>query len=732
MTGYSIQELLDFPHSINLVHPEDQATVQKIHQDRIAGRPVPTTHVHRIIKKDGDLRWVEVSAHIVQFNGRPAVQVLNMDITKRRMAEDALRRSEKLLSDILDGSPIPMFVIGKDHRIIKWNKALEEYSGIRANEIIGTDQQWRPFYKEKRPLMADLLIDGKEERLSDFYIQYAKNILVEGSYEGLGFFPALGKDGTWLHFTASIIKDSKGVIIGALETLKDITEWKRTEEELRESREYLAQIINQISDPIFVKDSEHKYVLVNNAMCTFEGRTREQLLGHNSFEEHDDALTESLIERESEVLRTGEENISEDVVKDSQGKNHSFLAKKAFLVDKKGNRQIVGVLRDITEYKRLEAQFMQAQKMDAIGALAGGVAHDFNNLLNVINGYCELVLEDLAEDNPVRKDIQQISLAGIRAQSLTAQLLAFSRKQILQPAVLDLNNVIEDSYLMLRRLIPENIDLVISPQPDLGMIYADPGQIQQILMNLVVNARDAMPQGGKVTIETANVDYDDEYVRSHPMVKTGSYEMIAISDNGVGMDETTKSRLFEPFYTTKGKGTGLGLSIVYGIVKQSDGFIWVYSEPGQGATFKVNFPRVEGKASKLKEEIESEEMAQGIETVLIAEDESSIRSLAARILRERGYTVLEASNGQEALEVARAYAGEILLVITDVIMPEMNGKDLVAQLENGRPQIKVLYISGYTDNAIVHHGILDSGIAFLQKPFTVLNLARKVREVLDS
>jgi CheY-like chemotaxis protein len=372
--------------------------------------------------------------------------------------------------------------------------------------------------------------------------------------------------------------------------------------------------------------------------------------------------------------------------------------------------------------------------MEAIGILAGGIAHDFNNLLNVINGYCELVLDDLAEDNPIRNDIRQINQAGTRAKSLTSQLLAFSRKQILQPAIMDLNDAIANLNSMLRRLIPENIDLAITVQSCLGLIYADMGQVQQILMNLVINARDAMPQGGKLTIETANVYHDEEYVQSYPAVKVGSYVMLAISDNGIGMDKTIKSHLFEPFFTTKekGKGTGLGLSTVYGIVKQSDGFIWVYSEPGKGTTFKVYFPRVEGKVAKLKNEIKSELRTRGVETLLLIEDESSVRSLAARILRERDYTVLEASNGQEALDVAREYAGVIHLTLTDVIMPGMSCKDLVSQLDAMRPGIKVLYTSGYTDNAIVHHGILDSGVTFLQKPFTVEHLERKVREVLDS
>jgi two-component system, cell cycle sensor histidine kinase and response regulator CckA len=640
---------------------------------------------------------------------------------------------QTLLFDILDDSPIPIFVIDKRHNVVKWNKALERYSGIKAAEITGTDYHWRLFFAEKQPLLADLLLDEDQEKIPSIYEEYSESNLVEGAYEGIRPVTVLGIE-RWIHFTASAIKNSNGNIVGAMETLKDITDSKLAEEEARESREYLDQIINRISDLVFVKDVEHKYVLLNDALCASHGKPREQLIGQYSFDDLPQEMAAPLIEREAEVFRTGIEGLSEDKIVDCNGKFHTLLAKKALLVDKKGNRQIVGVLRDITNYKLLEAQFIQAQKMEAIGALAGGVAHDFNNLLNVINGYCELVLEELSENEPIRQDILQISQAGTRAKLLIAQLLAFSRKQILQPEALNLNETIDATSSMLRRLIPENIDVVVYAHPGLGLIYADPGQIQQILMNLVVNARDAMPGGGKLTIETANVDYDEEYIRNHPVTKPGPYVMMAISDNGAGMDERTRTHLFEPFFTTKekGKGTGLGLSTVYGIVKQSDGFIWVYSEPGQGASFKIYFPRVEGMASRFEEETDIVGTDQGVETILIAEDEDSVRNLAVRVLRERGYVVLEASNGQDALEVVQKFSGEIHLAITDVIMPGINGKDLIARIKSMRPNIKALFVSGYTDNAIVHHGVLDSGVEFLQKPFSIRNLARKIREMLNS
>jgi len=391
------------------------------------------------------------------------------------------------------------------------------------------------------------------------------------------------------------------------------------------------------------------------------------------------------------------------------------------------------IARDVTARKQLEAQFLQAQKMEAVGVLAGGVAHDFNNLLNVINGYTELALEDMAQDSPVREDLEQVREAGRRAASLTSQLLSFSRKSILNPEILNLNEIIANISPMLRRLIGENIELLTIEKPGLGLINADPGQLQQIVMNLALNARDAMPEGGKLTIETANVEFDEEYIREHPMVKAGPYSMLAISDNGIGMDAATRSHIFEPFFTTKekGKGTGLGLSTVYGIVKQSNGFIWIYSEPGTGTTFKIYFPRIEGEITKVAGESKPNDDFRGFETVLIVEDEKAVRALAARILHERGYNVLEASDGKEALRIVGEYAGKIDLIITDVVMPGMSGRELVSKIEVLHPGIKTLYISGYTDDVIVHHGILDSNVAFLQKPFTNESLARKVREVMN-
>jgi PAS domain S-box-containing protein len=405
------------------------------------------------------------------------------------------------------------------------------------------------------------------------------------------------------------------------------------------------------------------------------------------------------------------------------------------------SNRILVIYNDLTERKRAEEtlrqteeQLRQAQKMEAIGQLAGGVAHDFNNLLTVIHGYSELILTSLDESSHLRQDVREIMHASERASSLTHQLLAFSRKQVLQPKVLDLNAHVSDMDKMLRRMIGENIELVTLLAKDLGRIKADPGQIEQVILNLAVNARDAMPNGGKLTIETANAELDEGYARTHITVIPGRYVMLSVSDTGVGMPPEVRERIFEPFFTTKenGKGTGLGLSTVYGIIKQSGGNIWVYSEPGLGTTFKIYLPRIEEDTQSLKPSAVSTKSLQGSETILLVEDEEIVRKLACTILQKNGYKVLEAPNGEEALRIVQGQNGNpIHLLVTDVVMPGMSGRQLADQLARLRPEMKILYISGYTDNAIVHHGVLDAGMSYIQKPFTMEGLARKVREVLD-
>jgi PAS domain S-box-containing protein len=388
-------------------------------------------------------------------------------------------------------------------------------------------------------------------------------------------------------------------------------------------------------------------------------------------------------------------------------------------------------VRDLTEQRRLQEQLVQSQKMEAVGRLAGGIAHDFNNLLTVITSYSDLLLEDLAPTDPKREDVEQVRHAADGAAALTRQLLAFSRQQVLAPRVVNLSAVVQGVEKMLRRVIGEDVDLVTSLDPDVGSVKADVGQLEQVLMNLAVNARDAMPAGGQVMLETANIEYDPDYARDEAAGPARRFVMLAVSDTGIGMDEATKARIFEPFFTTKGpgKGTGLGLATVYGIVQQSGGYIWVYSELGRGTTFKIYLPEVDAPPEAAA--VAASELPRGTETVLLVEDSEAVRAVARQVLERQGYTVLEAPRGDVALALAAAHDGPIHLLLTDVVMPGLSGRQVADQLTELRPDMQVLYASGYTDDAVVRHGVLEAGIAYLQKPFTTATLTRKVRETLD-
>jgi PAS domain S-box-containing protein len=410
---------------------------------------------------------------------------------------------------------------------------------------------------------------------------------------------------------------------------------------------------------------------------------------------------------------------------------------RSIMDGEENNRAFELFAEDVTERRALEQQLQQSQKMEAVGRLAGGIAHDFNNLLMVILGYSEFLLENLGTQPELRAPAQEIASAAERASSLTRQLLAFSRKQMLAPKTVYLNSIVTENLKMLTRMIGEDIDLVMHPAENLWPVRADSGQIEQVIMNLAVNARDAMPSGGKLTIETANVTLDEDYARLHAPLRPGDYVLLALSDTGAGMDTETQSHIFEPFFTTKGpKGTGLGLSTVYGIVKQSGGYIWVHSEIGKGATFRIYLPRVAASGEPVTPQVaaveETRAVEPGTETILLVEDEANLRYLARQFLEKQGYKVIEAADGAVAMQIAVAHEGVIHLLLTDVIMPGMNGRELAQRISEIRPNVKILYMSGYTENVVGHDGTLDAGVRLLQKPFNLRDLKSKVREVLDT
>lgn len=509
----------------------------------------------------------------------------------------------------------------------------------------------------------------------------------------------------------------------------------RLHENVRRQAQELRSAFEDTNVAMVLTDINHRFVRVNAAFARMFGYSQEEILGMSMPDiTYPDDIAESYAQRE--LLKAGKVSHFqiEKRYRHKDGRIVWGLANVSLIRGADGQPlQYVGQLQDITDRKQLEEQYRQAQKMEAIGTLAGGVAHDFNNLLTVIMGYSEVYLSTLRPEDPLRMPLTEIKKAGERATGLTRQLLAFSRKQVLMPAVLDLNTILADMAKMLNRLIGEDIALKILPSSDLWKVKADPGQMEQVMMNLVVNARDAMPLGGKLLLETKNVAIDGGYLQTHTQLSPGDYVLLAITDTGTGMDAATKARIFEPFFTTKGptKGTGLGLATVYGIVKQSGGQIEVYSEVGQGTTFKIYLPRDKsGQASNSVARVFTP-LRGGAETVLLVEDEEGIRTLAKTVLQKYGYTVIEARNGGEAFMFCEANAKPIELLLTDVVMPNMSGRQLSERLAAFQPKMKTLYMSGYTDDAIVHHGVLEPGTPFLQKPFHPEEMARKVREILD-
>ena len=524
--------------------------------------------------------------------------------------------------------------------------------------------------------------------------------------------------------------------------VQDVTEFVRLKQQGIEQRkltddlkaeERFHKAFNASPEPITIANlTDGRYLDVNESFLRTTGYRREEVIGRTSLElrfwerPEDRARLVAMLEEQGSVRDL------EITFRTKSGEQRTALD-SAEIIEVAGQKCIIAFFKDITERKFLEQQLRQAQKMEAVGRLSGGIAHDFNNLLGVIIGYSELLGERVVEHASLRKNVEEIKKAGHRAADLTRQLLAFSRQQVLDPKVLDLNAIVAGLEKMLRPLIGEDIELSTALDPALGHVKADQGQIEQVIMNLVINGRDAMPEGGKLMIETASVKLDEAYACRHPPVLPGSYALLAVTDTGIGMDAKTQAHIFDPFFTTKemGKGTGLGLATVYGVVKQSGGYIWVYSEPGKGTTFKTYLPLVEESPEPTGLRVTRGKPSRGWETILLVEDEESLRVMTRTLLVQSGYHVLDADSGAQALEIAHRHEETIHLLLTDVVLPGMRGRELAERMVLFRPDLRVLLMSGYTDHAIAAQGVLDVGTFFLQKPFTRDALTREVRKVLD-
>jgi PAS domain S-box-containing protein len=622
-----------------------------------------------------------------------------------------VRASQELLQSVIEGMGDPVFVKDTDSRYLLINQATVQLFGVTQAEVVGRG--------------AEAVVPPDVAR---FVQESDARVLREGV--PMTFEETLPTRHGVRRFLVSKAprRDAQGAIIGIVGVARDITDLKQADETIRR----LSTAVGQSPAAVIITDPSGRIVYVNRKFTEITGYSSEEIVGENPRLLKSGKTSVEQYRQLWSTIQSGATWRGEYQNRRKNGELYWASATIAPVKDESGTiTNFVAIQEDVTETRSLEAQLRQAQKMEAVGRLAGGVAHDFNNLLTVITSYSQLLLEDMAAADPRRADLQEIQRAAIGAAGLTRQLLAFSRQQVLEPRVLNLNEVLSAAGKMLQRLIGEDVALQLTLAPELGNVKADPGQIEQVIMNLAVNARDAMPDGGKLTIETSNIDLEASYAAQHAVVAPGSYVLVTVTDTGSGIDEPTKARLFEPFFTTKeiGKGTGLGLATVYGIVKQSNGYIWVYSELGHGTSFKVYLPRVTDAAAATTEARLPLNNG-GTETILLAEDASAVRAVAQEILKRLGYTVLVANDGHSALQLARARPDTIHLLITDVIMPEMSGRQLADRLKEQRPGLKVLFVSGYTDDAIVRHGMLEPGIAFLQKPFTPQKLARKVREVL--
>ena len=635
------------------------------------------------------------------------------------LAEGALRRSEQKLRLMADNLKEMVLAYDMNRCLVFANPAVERLTGYSIDEL------------EKKKFICWIHPDDRSRMLG-----YWDQLFQGGAYREEQY-RLITKDGQmkWMAATWGPMHDETGRQIGVQGIERDITERKLADEALRESERRFRGLLEHVQLAAALFDINGNYVFVNDYALAVTGWTREELMGHhiNEFQPPDqhDRIHKLL----DSLARTGEPEhwFAEIPLLTKDGKRRCLQVNSVALHDSNGKVVAIASLgADVTDHRALQERYLQSQKLESLGTLAGGVAHDFNNLLTVINGYSDMVFRSLGEGDPVRPKIDEIRKAGERAAELTQQLLAFSRRQIAQPRPVDLNGMVEESGAMFRSLLGDDIELATRLSRPLGQVMADPGQMHQVLMNLLANARDAMPDGGRVTIETRNVAVASGDLAEHPEATPGSCVLLAVSDTGVGIDEEVRAHLFEPFFTTKGlgKGTGLGLSTVYGIVKQSRGWISVCSDVGKGATFKIYLPRIDRDHAAREEEPQAVTARGNHETVLVVEDQKEVRGLATAILESLGYCALSAADGPAALALAAVHEGPIDLVLTDVVLPGMNGKQLAERLKLLRPGMAVLFTSGYSQDVIAHRGVLDREVAYIPKPYSPRDLATKVREVL--
>ncbi len=713
MKGYRADEIIG-RHFSCFYTPVDVARKHPQEELKIALAEGRYQEEGQRVRKDGSLFWANVTITALRdhFGQHVGFAKVTRDISDRKATEDSLRASEERYRRLVQVMPDAVFV-NRDGTITFCNSALATLVGVSScDDLLGTPALEifaEQFHETIRDRIAATKRDGFAPPLEEEIVR---------------------RDGTRVpvEVVATLVRFEEREAI--LVCLHDLTARRQVEETAFK----LASIIEGNDNAIIGKDLDGTITSWNPAAERLYGYAASEVLGKNiTIVIPADRLDEYslMIER-----TTRGENVPpfETARRRKDGKLIDVSVNSSPVRNRAGEVVATSLIaQDITEKKRLQEQLRQAQKMEAIGRLAAGVAHDFNNLLTIISGYSEILLASLPAADQARAPVTEIRDAGERAASLTRQLLTFSRKQMLDLKVLDVNAIVADSDTLLARLLGEDIDLRSRLAATLGHVKVDPGQLEQVIVNLCINARDAMPHGGKLTIETRDVELDANYCCTHPHVQPGPYVLLAVSDTGTGMDEATKSQVFEPFFTTKeqGSGTGLGLAMVYGFIAQSSGHIDVYSEPGLGSTFKVYLPRVQEPLTAVKSAPDHAVMPEGEETVLLVEDEDAVRRLARHALQTCGYIVLEASNGTEAIAVAEGHPGPIHLLATDVVMPHLGGRLVAERVAALKPGVKVLFLSGYTDDAVVRHGVLTAEMEFLQKPFTPSSLAQKVRDVLD-